>query len=173
MRNSDRIIAGDGLTLRAWRDSDAASLVEVTGGDEALLRFTRVRVQDGQQALRWLALQHEGWAGGDRFSFAVLGSGQQLVGHVALKNSRVRAEVGYWTAAAARGQGVAVRAVGLLTGWAWRAVPHLTRLELRHRVDNPASCRVAAKSGYAYEQTLAAEGPYPVEGHVHVLRRPA
>jgi RimJ/RimL family protein N-acetyltransferase len=54
---------------------------------------------------------------------------------------------------AARGTGVAARAVGALVGWALGDVG-LHRLELVHAVANTASCRVAGKAGYALEGTL-------------------
>jgi hypothetical protein len=40
-----------------------------------------------------------------------------------------------------------------------------------HQVDNPGSCRVAVRTGYAYERTLPPFGPYPLEGHLHVRAR--
>ncbi|MEK8171129.1 GNAT family N-acetyltransferase [Streptomyces sp. M19] len=62
------------------------------------------------------------------------------------------AEVGYWTAAWARGRGVAPRGVEAVTAWAFAAFAGegLTRLCLLHQIDNAASCRVAAKCGYAF-----------------------
>jgi hypothetical protein len=71
------------------------------------------------------------------------------------------AEVGYWTAAQARGRGVAPRAVEALTGWAFDApgADGLEQLELLHQVDNPTSCRVAHKSGYDLDTVLPAAPP--------------
>ncbi|MBM0237448.1 GNAT family N-acetyltransferase [Micromonospora sp. ATA32] len=83
---------------------------------------------------------------------------------------RPAAEVGYWTAAPARGRGVAPRALEAVTGWAFTrfAAAGLTRLELLHQVDNPASCRVAEKAGYRFEEVLPARPPFPRDGHRHV-----
>ncbi|MFI7601837.1 GNAT family N-acetyltransferase [Actinoplanes sp. NPDC049681] len=163
----------DGLTLRRWRDDDTAALM-AAAGDPALHRWTSLRVEHPDEAAAWLAAQHEGWATGTRCSFAVVDDQDALLGHVALKRPgapAVEAEVGYWTAAYARGRGVAPRAVRILTGWTFATFPHLRRLRLLHQSDNTASCRVALKSGYAYEQTLKAQHPYPREGHVHVHPR--
>jgi RimJ/RimL family protein N-acetyltransferase len=113
---------------------------------------------------------------GDRYSFAVLDDDGTLLGNVALKRpdpAADDAEVGYWTAAYARGRGIAPRALGSLTRWAFATFPGVLRLRLLHQIDNTGSCRVAAKSGYAYEQTLRASDPYPREGHLHVCRRPS
>lgn len=120
-------------------------------------------------AERWLLAQQAGWEAGVRFGFAVL-AGDRLAGQVVLKHpdpASTTAEVGYWTAAAARGQGVAPRAVELLTGWAFDA-RGLRRLELYHAVDNPASCRVAQKAGYGLVAELPPQGKWPTPGHLHV-----
>jgi RimJ/RimL family protein N-acetyltransferase len=161
------------LTLRVWHDDDAPALI-AAAGDPLLLRWTSLRVADVAQARQWLDVQHAGRRTGRRYSFAVLDDGGELVGNVALKRpdpAADEAEVGYWTAAYARGRGIAPRAVGSLTRWAFAAFPGVLRLRLLHQIDNAASCRVAEKSGYAYARTLAAQAPYPRVGHVHVCHR--
>lgn len=113
--------------------------------------------------MHWLELQRDGWRTGERLSFAVRES-DRIVGHVVVKRSAAhddRAEVGYWTAAEARGRGIATRALETLTDWAFTTLAGLTRLELLHQIDNPASCRVAQKSGYTYHQTLPARPRSP------------
>ncbi|WP_329103289.1 GNAT family N-acetyltransferase [Micromonospora sp. NBC_01699] len=97
----------------------------------------------------------------------------RLLGNVALKTVEPgsgSAEVGYWTAVYARGRGIAPLALTALTGWAFEtfAPAGLTRLDLLHQVDNAASCRVAEKAGYRFEQVLPARPPFPNDGHVHV-----
>lgn len=83
------------------------------------------------------------------------------------------AEVGYWTAAPARGRGVAPLALRALGDWAFEAFAGdgLMRLELLHQVDNEASCRVAEKSGYGFAEVLPARPPWPRDGHLHVRLR--
>ncbi|MFE3118841.1 GNAT family N-acetyltransferase [Streptomyces niveus] len=159
------------LDLRPWDDSDVRPLIDVYR-DPVLRRWTRLPVTGVEDALRWLEVQRDGWRSGERFSFAVLEEGR-LVGNVALKRDAAhRAEVGYWTAAGARGRGIAPRALEALTGWAFGALPGVTRLELLHQVDNAASCRVAEKTGYAYRRTLPARPPFPLDGHEHVREAP-
>jgi RimJ/RimL family protein N-acetyltransferase len=139
-----------------------------------LERWTRVRVATPGAAHQWLQVQQAGRQRGDRFSFAVLDDEEALVGNVALKRpdpEADEAEVGYWTAAPARGRGIAPRALGALTTWSFAAFGGLRRLRLLHQVDNTGSCRVAEKSGYAYAETLAAREPYPQEGHLHLFPR--
>lgn len=159
------------LDLRPWDDSDIRPLIDVYR-DPVLRRWTRLPVTGVEDALRWLEVQRDGWRSGERFSFAVLEEGR-LVGNVALKRGADhRAEVGYWTAAGARGRGIAPRALEALTGWAFGALPGVTRLELLHQVDNTASCRVAEKTGYVYRRTLPAHPPFPLDGHEHVREAP-
>ncbi|MEV0532059.1 GNAT family N-acetyltransferase [Kitasatospora sp. NPDC050463] len=178
--------AAAGLLLRPFRDEDAAALVEIYR-DETLRRFTRIPVTDLGGAARWLELQHRGRADGERYSFAVLeplgGAAAEdgparLVANVVLKRGTpgaATAEVGYWTAAAARGRGVAPRALEALTRWAFAAfaADGLVRLDLLHQVDNVASCRVAEKAGYHFGSLLRAMPPeYPLDGHLHSRSAP-
>ncbi|MEU9077413.1 GNAT family N-acetyltransferase [Kitasatospora sp. NPDC048538] len=164
-----------GLLLRPFVEGDAPALVEAYR-DATLRRFTRVPVDDAEQAAHWLGLQERGRAEGTRYSFAVLEEGV-LVANVALKRGVPGgpvAEVGYWTAAAARGRGVAPRAVEAVTAWAFRAfaAEGLDRIDLLHQVDNRASCRVAVKSGYALREVLTALPPeFPLDGHRHSRNR--
>jgi RimJ/RimL family protein N-acetyltransferase len=65
-------------------------------------------------------------------------------------------EVGYWTAAPARGRGLTTRALRLLSRWALEAGAE--RVQLRADVLNTASLRVAEKAGFTREGTLRASG---------------
>ncbi|MEV0776585.1 GNAT family N-acetyltransferase [Streptomyces sp. NPDC050428] len=161
------------LDLRPWDDSDIQPLIDIYR-DPVIRQWTRLPVTGVDDALRWLAIQRDGWRTGERLSFAVLEEGR-LVANVVVKraaNQADRAEVGYWTAAEARGRGIASRALEALTGWAFGTLPGVTRLELLHQVDNLASCRVAEKAGYTYRQTLPARPPFPLDGHQHVREAP-
>ncbi|MGW5672031.1 GNAT family N-acetyltransferase [Micromonospora sp. NPDC003776] len=166
------------LLLRPWCDGDVDALLAAYR-DPVLLSWTRAPVTTRAEARAFLRRSRQGWAAHRRFSFAVLeptGAGERLVAHVVLKEvlpGCPAAEVGYWTAAPARGRGVAPRAVDAVSAWAFaRFAAHgLTRLELLHQVDNPASCRVAQKSGYAFAEVLPARPPFPRDGHRHVRRR--
>ncbi|HWS32449.1 MAG TPA: GNAT family N-acetyltransferase [Actinoplanes sp.] len=162
------------LTLRPWRVADVAALVEAHR-DPVLRSRTAVPIDTEDDGLRWIRAQEQGWAAADRFAFAVLETGSsRLVGHVVLKDAAAgspTAQVGYWTVVQARGRGVATRALDALTAWAFDTFrgdgPH--RLELLHQADNPASCRVAEKSGFALDRILPAAPPaYPLDGHLHV-----
>ncbi|MGB3443816.1 MAG: GNAT family N-acetyltransferase [Actinophytocola sp.] len=154
-------LTAEGLVLRQWEDSDAAALVAIYR-DPAMRRWVRVPVTTTEEATAWVAAQQEGWQTGNRHSFAVVDD-ERLVGCVVVKR---RVEVGYWTAAHARGRDVASRGVRALADWALGN--GATTLELRHQTDNAASCRVAEKSGFLLKETLPATPPWPLPGHLHV-----
>ncbi|MFE3471779.1 GNAT family N-acetyltransferase [Streptomyces cavourensis] len=177
---ADLALTADGLLLRPWREEDVPALLEAYD-DPVMRQWVRLPVSTPEEASRWLELQRGGWASGTRFSFAVtdVSRGGELVGNLALKRpgpDPERAEVGYWTAAWARGRGVAPRALEALTAWAFAAFAEegLVRLELLHQVDNVASCKVAEKSGYAFAELLGALPPeFPLDGHLHVREAPS
>ena len=78
---------------------------------------------------------------------AVTGRVQGWVGLFFEEGVANRAEVGYWTAPWAAGQGVATEALAALTRYGFGALG-LGRIDLVHAVDNPASCTVARRVGY-------------------------
>ena len=61
-------------------------------------------------------------------------------------------------------RGVATAATVAVAGWALADLG-LHRLELRHSTANPASCRVAAKAGFALEGTLRSAMRHPDGWH--------
>ncbi|MEU8046529.1 GNAT family N-acetyltransferase [Micromonospora echinofusca] len=160
------------LLLRPWRDDDADALIAAYL-DPVLRRWTRAPVTTVTEARRFLAAARRDWSDGRRFSFAVLEprpTGETLVAQVVLKNvtrGGGYAEVGYWTAAPARGRGVAPHALTAVTEWAFDRFAALRRLDLLHQIDNPASCRVAEKAGYRFQEVLPARPPFPRDGHRH------
>jgi RimJ/RimL family protein N-acetyltransferase len=136
-----------------------------------------------RDAARWLASQDRGWRDGDRLSFAVLeaddAGGCVLAGNVGLKNreeagrigERETAEIGYWTAVAARGRGIAPAAVRAVTDWIFDAFAgaSLRQIMLVHDVGNSASCRVAEKARYPFLELSPANPPHWLtDGHIHM-----
>ncbi|MFD8745934.1 GNAT family N-acetyltransferase [Streptomyces sp. NPDC059616] len=165
------------LLLRPWLAEDVPALIEAYL-DPAMRTMLRSQVRDEATAQRWLRVRQEGWESGSYFSFAVVDRdhGSEPVGNVALKYPAPgsdNAEVGYWTAAPARGRGIAPLALGALGDWAFEtfAKDALTRLDLLHQVGNEASCRVAEKSGYGFAEVLPARPPWPLDGHRHARLR--
>lgn len=171
--------AAPALALRPWTENDVAALIEAYR-DPQLRRWASVPMDSEADGLRWIEAEQQGWAAGDRLAFAVLEAAPdappRLAGNVVLKNAvpgKPVAEVGYWTAAWARGRGVAPRALEALTAWSFDTfrADGLECLELLHQADNVASCRVAEKCGYGFDRILPASPPlYPLDGHLHLRR---
>ncbi|GAA2134632.1 GNAT family N-acetyltransferase [Kitasatospora kazusensis] len=166
------------VVLRPWglADTDPDVVLEAYR-DRELRHWLKSSMETRADALRWLEEQRRGRDSGERISFAVVEGDGGPVGHVVLKGltpGGPSAEVGYWTVAAARGRGVASRAVAELTRWAFEAfgADGLVRLELFHQVGNEGSCRVAERSGYGFVRELPPLGPSSGPGHLHVRSRP-
>jgi RimJ/RimL family protein N-acetyltransferase len=140
------------LTLRPPDTGDVDALVAACQ-DPEIPRWTRVPSPYTEEHARaWLATEIEGVR-----LFAVDGQ-DRLLGTVSLMEldpARGYAEIGYWLAAAARGRGVASRAVALLRDWA-AAELGLTLIEIIVHRDNAASLRVPPRAGFAATGELRA-----------------
>jgi len=123
--------------------------------DPDVVRFTRVPDErsDGFAA-RWIETYVRAWKDGSRAGFAIVdaadGSFLGMVALVQIHLDMAEGELGYIIAPAARGRGIAGRAIGLLAGWAFRELG-LMRLEAWIDVANEPSKRVAERSGFIFE----------------------
>jgi RimJ/RimL family protein N-acetyltransferase len=171
------------LLLRPWQAADVPGLLAAPDGIRADSGVTtgpgRWTVpRDDEEAAAWLADRDRGWRNGDWLTLAVLDRHARVVGQVGLNDragGRVGGggcgEIGYWTAADARGLGIAPAAVRAMTRWAFESLrpDSLPLIMLVHDLDNTASCRVAEKSGYRFLELSPANPPYwQTAGHVHV-----
>jgi RimJ/RimL family protein N-acetyltransferase len=171
------------LLLRPWQVADLPGLLAAPSGIRADSGVTagpgRWTVpRDDDEAAAWLADRDRGWRSGDWLTLAVLDQHARAVGQVGLKNragGRIGdggfGEIGYWTAADARGLGIAPAAVRAMTRWAFGSFSpdSLPLIMLVHDLDNTASCRVAEKSGYQLRELSPANPPFwHTAGHVHV-----
>ncbi|MEV0525586.1 GNAT family N-acetyltransferase [Streptomyces sp. NPDC050439] len=160
--------------LRAWRESDAAAVLAAFSVPE-MVRQADEAVDSRESASRWIARRGQEERAGVAYAFAVVGGDDVPLGNVAVGAvNRVHGTgwVSYWTVPAVRGRGVARFGCEALARWAFGELG-LFRLELGHRVNNPASCRVAEAAGFAAEglqrQKLAYEGVrYDVELHARL-----
>ncbi|MET7512492.1 GNAT family N-acetyltransferase [Streptomyces sp. NPDC005480] len=166
--------AGGGLLLRPWRDEDAPA-VYAAFRDPAIQHW-HARVAESEDEVRgWMKEWRDDWDGERRAGWAVATDTGEVVGRMGLRSVSLHegvAEVAYWVLPAARGAGVAPRAVAALSRWALDEVG-FHRLELQHAVGNMASCRVALKSGFALEGTkrsalLHADGWHDCHLHARV-----
>lgn len=127
----------------------------VLGGDADLARFTLLpSAPDGGFLERWLGRYELGWEDSSCAGFAAFGDDPDealaFAALVQLDLERLQGEIGYLVAPAARGRGVASRAVALLTRWGLEELG-LERIELRIDPANTGSNRVAERNGYVLE----------------------
>jgi ribosomal-protein-alanine N-acetyltransferase len=137
--------------LRPWSRSDAPAL-HAAYADHDIQRWHVRELDSLDEARAMIADWRAAWAQERRLEWAVADSDGTLLGRLGLKSLALFdgiATVAYWTVPAARGRGLAPRAVDAATRWAFRV--GFRRLELEHSTQNPASCRVAEKAGFASE----------------------
>jgi len=152
----------DGHTaLRPWRDADSSRLTEICQ-DPEIVRWTPVPAGYTEAQARVLLLRTlDAVNDGTTAPFAIVAShdpDHQLLGSISLNRisrDQRRAEVGYFLAGPARGQGHATRAVGLICRWGFDSLG-LERIGLLVAPANLASRRVAERAGFASEATLRA-----------------
>ncbi|MFC8283441.1 GNAT family N-acetyltransferase [Streptomyces cyaneofuscatus] len=148
----DELTAPEGFLLRPWLPADASAVLRAFAPAEMDRQSDRP-VSDRADALAWIADRTREWGAGTGYSWAVVGEEGEALGCVAVRAVNRAHDTGwvsYWTTEAARGRGVAPAGVRALARWAFGELG-LHRLELGHRTDNPASCRVAVRAGFAPE----------------------
>lgn len=125
--------------------------------DPDTVRYTRVPdpMPDGWVE-SWIDTYEQARHDGTREAFAITGEAGEFLGlamavHIDRPGRTV--ELGYVVAPAARGAGVASRALRLLTDWAFAELDAL-RVELRIAAENEPSKSVARRACYRYEGTL-------------------
>lgn len=142
-----RRVEGSGPALRRLRLSDAAQVQEAFASNPDMAR--QGRVESREDAERYVSAlidpdsPHEAWA---------LTSDDVLVGLVCVSVDEEHRSgwFWYWMTVGARGRGWTGRAAATVADWAL-AERGLERLELGHRVNNPASGAVAVRAGFVRE----------------------
>lgn len=143
----------DELRLRRFEEADVPAVLAAFA-DPGIRRWNLRSVEGADEAREWILATHAGWADETAATWAVRSGDGDVLGRVTLypRLAEGLGELTYWVLPAARGSGVATRAVAALAGWAHDL--GLRRLEIRHSIDNPGSCRVAERAGFAAEGTL-------------------
>lgn len=157
----DRLLAGQ-VTLRPFRDDDAAMAVELATDPYVPLTGSLPAHADADQALAWVRRQQGRFAEGVGYSLAIADGDtdedtDEALGQIGLwlrDLDEGRLAVGYAVAPSARGRGVAAAALTALTSFAW-TVPGAHRVELRVEPWNEASLRTAERAGYRREGLLS------------------
>jgi RimJ/RimL family protein N-acetyltransferase len=164
LRPPEPLLADARVTLRPWADGDVAWLARESR-DPLVPRFTSVPERNSERDVRaFLLAQGPLRERGEQLHLlAVETTSGARVGPVGLHHvdwTHRSAEVGYWTARAARGRGSTAAAVRLLCAWALGPLG-LERLELRADVENIASQRVARACGFTREGVLRSAAVRP------------
>ena len=162
----------DELLLRPWQATDAAGIIDAYG--DPAIQHWHGRSMTHDEALSWVTSWSEQWNAETGVSWAVV-ENDTLLGRMGFNHIDLRAGLGeaaYWVLPAARGRGVAPRALRAATDWMFREVG-LHRIELLHSIRNEASCRVAVNAGYQLEGVkrehwLLADGWHDVHLHARV-----
>jgi RimJ/RimL family protein N-acetyltransferase len=139
--------------LAAEHLDDVTALLD----DPDVLRFTRLPVPPpAGYARQWLERYEAGRRDGTREAFAALDDDGRFVGlalAVDIDREGREVELGYITAPAARGRGIASEMLDSLTRWAFDELGAL-RVTLIIDVENRASSRVAERCGYVLEGVM-------------------
>jgi RimJ/RimL family protein N-acetyltransferase len=152
----DPPLADDEIRLEPLDQRHVPGFVEVVH-DPSVQRFTFVPRDPDEEFVRgWIRRYEDGWADGSRAGFAIVDGAGDVMGFAAVVQLDLDAregELGYLVAPAARGRGIAGRAVALLNDWCFETLG-LVRLELRIDIDNGPSERVAERLGYVRDGIL-------------------
>ncbi|MFS0731369.1 GNAT family protein [Curtobacterium sp. 1P10AnD] len=163
------------IVLRPWLVGDADALVAARASSDDLdTQFGPLPDADAAARFIETVLVTET----DRQHRAIVVDGVAVgnVGLTAIEHRHDTAWVSYWLARSGRGRGLATRAVATVAERAFR--DGLFRLELGHRVNNPASCRVATGAGFRSEGVERQKLRYgadrfDVETHARLATDPA
>ena len=141
------------LVLRPWRADDVDAYWAAVQ-DPLLQQWNEAGSPSRDDIAARLARLAD-WSAGRHASFAVVRD-DVLLGSVSLYEidlAQGEGDIGYWTEAAARGRGTAVRAVDGVCRWAFAELG-IDRVQLFHAAENGASGRVAATAGFTQEGRL-------------------
>ncbi len=154
------------VVLRAWEDRDLACVEQASSDPRIPTGTTVPAVFTPTEGLAWLARQRDRYDSGQGISFAVAravddetaegeAADDEAVALVVLLRRPQEGVLGlgYWVVPAARGEGVAGRAVGLATAWAL-AEARADRVEAWVAPENEPSRRTLQRNGFVHEGRL-------------------
>lgn len=140
------------VELRPWAKRDALDLQHAAASSSDLAAQFGDADLSSLDAAEAFIEKHLAQNSPTQQNFAIVVD-RNVVGNVGLTHIDRRHEtawVSYWLAESVRGNGIASHSVASVADWAFAELG-LFRLELGHRVNNPASCVVAVRAGFAPE----------------------
>ncbi|GAA2399262.1 acetyltransferase [Catellatospora methionotrophica] len=160
--------------LRPWEDDDAPVFLAAYQ-DPAIRHWHTRQPSSADQVREWFAQYRQAWAEETAASWAVTRGGGEVLGRLATGSWNLDdgvAGCAYWVLPAARGAGVASRALNVLSAWAFGEAG-FHRLHLDHSTRNEASCRAAVNAGFLLEGTkrsdaIHADGRHDMHLHGRV-----
>lgn len=157
------------VTLRPWGEKGDVEAITAACNDPAIAEFLDLLPSPYTEndARVYIAQSREGWADGTMTNFAIAsaetGDSIGSIGVRWLEPQQGVAEVGYWVAPEARGNGVCTRALLLVSRWVLEDCG-MERLQLRADELNPASRKVAENAGFTQEGILRSSRFNPRQG---------
>jgi len=146
-------LRGGGVVLRPWSLADVPAVL-AAATDPYIPEVTTVPATGGAVAAQaYVARQWDRARSGQGYSFAIC-EPDTAVGQIGLWPRDDVASVGYWLVPAARGRGLAARALDVLVAWA-TANGH-DALELFVEPWNEASIATARRCGFVERETVVA-----------------
>lgn len=150
-------ISDGAVVLRPWREDDVPTQL-AAWRDGTFQRFSDWAPENVREAVQRLEAQRAMRVEGLGAAFAICGldPSEQALGEVSINGidpANRSASIGYWLTPAARGRGVATRAVRLASRFAFDRL-RLVRIELTCGPDNTASAAVAKRAGFTFEGRL-------------------
>lgn len=140
------------LRLRPWQWDDTARLTEAFGAPD-MSSQTSEPIANTHDALKWIGDREAEERRDQGYTRAVAHKDLGVVASIAVTAINRKHDTGwvsYWTVARFRDRKFATAGLDLLARWCFTDLG-LFRLELGHRVNNPASCRVAWGAGFRAE----------------------
>jgi RimJ/RimL family protein N-acetyltransferase len=156
------------VTLRQWGEKGDVAAITAACNDSAIAEFLDLLPSPYTEADARVYIAHcrEGWADGTMTNFAIASENGDAIGSIGvrwLEPDLGVAEVGYWVAPDARGNGVCTRALRLVSRWVLEDCG-IERLQLRADELNPASRKVAENAGFTEEGILRSSRFNPRQG---------
>jgi [ribosomal protein S5]-alanine N-acetyltransferase len=151
------VLTHEHVRLRGFRESDVDLVVSV-GSDPLIPLITTVPASGSREdALAYIARQHERLTSGVGYSFAIADAAtDEAVGQIGLwmrDQSHGRASVGFWIAPAHRRRGYLTAALHAVSRWGF-SLGGIERLELHVEPWNDGSWKAAERVGYQREGLL-------------------
>jgi ribosomal-protein-alanine N-acetyltransferase len=145
------------LVLRPFTMDDAGELARSAGAREVARTTLRIPHPYAEsQARDYIATIEPTWSAGKGASFAIIDrASNTLAGGVGLafESAHNNAELGYWVAVHAWGNGIATESATRVIDWGFGEL-QLSRIHAHAFGSNPASSRVLEKLGMKHEGTL-------------------